>query len=86
MKTPRRTIPRATTVPSRPIRGRAVAAHWTTIGLRLEQAYPHVPIFASRLDPWRGRRWAAAFFSDAIRRPNGALRIGEEAIGVLPAP
>jgi uncharacterized protein len=58
--------------------------HWTTIGLRLEQAWPHVPIFASRLDPWRGRRWAAGFFLGiTMRKTEWSLRIGEEAIGVF---
>jgi yecA family protein len=57
--------------------------HWTTIGLRLERAYPHVPIFASRLDPWRGRRWAASFFVGiSMRETEWSLRLGEEAIGV----
>jgi uncharacterized protein len=58
--------------------------HWTTIRQRLEQAWPHVPIFASRLDPWRGRRWAAGFFVGiTMRETEWSLRIGEEAIGVF---
>jgi yecA family protein len=55
--------------------------HWTSISLRLERTYPHVPILESRLDPWRGHRWARACIAGmAMRETEWALRISEETV------
>ena len=55
--------------------------HWTSIGQRLEQAYPHVPEFIGQRDPRRARGWAAGFTCGMImRKTDWRLRIDEPAV------
>ena len=55
--------------------------HWTSIGQRLEQAYPRVPEFIGQRDPRRARGWAAGFTCGMImRKTDWRLRIDEPAV------
>jgi uncharacterized protein len=60
--------------------------HWTTIGLRLDNAYPHVPLDFAPRDPDFGRDWAEGFFRGmATRKTEWRARLLEDDIGFFVA-
>jgi yecA family protein len=60
--------------------------HWTTIGLRLDETYPHVPLIARYREESAGQSWAGGFLRGmATRKPEWHLRLCEDDIGFFAA-
>jgi uncharacterized protein len=60
--------------------------HWTSIGLRLDETYPHVPLIVRHREESAGQSWAGGFLRGmATRKPEWHLRLGEEDIGFFAA-